>query len=135
MPAKSHRELMAMLERELKFIEEGGYARSGRRSWRPPSFFLDSPLCLNGNPAQPPRPCAECHLMAFVPPQHSHEPIPCHYIPLTPQGDTVHSVEGWADQQELEEKVKQWLKETIQKLAEEANLPPASESPNAKERR
>ncbi len=84
--------------------------------WRAPSIFLDSPLCLNSGKPRPSEGREACALWPFVPEEHRNQRIPCHHIPLTPMGDTANSIEGWADQQELEEKVKQWLRETLRRL-------------------
>ncbi len=65
--AQVEREMLELLRRELKFLEDGGYGRSPRIPWRPSFIFEDSPSCLNlGNPART-HPCSECLLMKFVP--------------------------------------------------------------------
>ncbi|OLC91386.1 MAG: hypothetical protein AUH86_20750 [Acidobacteria bacterium 13_1_40CM_4_58_4] len=40
-------------------------------------------------------------------------------IALTPAGDTLDSAERWADQQELEDIVKNWLRSTIRQIEQE----------------
>jgi hypothetical protein len=57
--------------------------------------------------------------MDFVPPERRHESVPCHHIPLTPSGKTVATIEPGGDQSELEEQVKNWLRETIKRLENE----------------
>jgi hypothetical protein len=104
------------LKGQLEFIEKGGYAEPTRTPWRPPTMFLDSPTCLNFGASHRTRPCDECVLMRFVPEVRWRARIPCHHIPLTKAGDTVESAEGWADQSDLEDLVKTWLRRTIEQL-------------------
>ena len=105
------------LKAQLDFIEKGGYRIPDNALWRPPpAMFLDSPTCLNFRGAHTTRPCDACILMRFVPQERSRVAIPCHHIPLTEVGDTVASAEGWADQSELEELVKAWLRRAIAQI-------------------
>ena len=113
------RNILETLKFELDFLEKGGYGRSVRTPWKPTSIFQDSPTCLNFNDPQRTHPCNECLLIAFVPPENRAEPVPCHHIPLTKSGDTVESAQRWANQKELEEAVKSWLRDTIKRLEEE----------------
>ena len=113
---KDDRDLLEILKSELDFIEQGGYGRSVRTPWRPTSIFLDSPSCLNFSGPERSHPCSECLLMSFVPPERRGAAIPCHHIPLTPAGDTVHLAEGWGDQSGMEEIVKDWLRRNIRQL-------------------
>jgi len=67
--------------------------------------------------------------------KHQEEEIPCHHIPLNPQGETVHSMERQREQIELEEALKNWLRETIQRIEREraarTERPAASGQPAA----
>ena len=123
MTDETRRETIGLLKAEIKFIEQGEYRRSKGDAWRVPSIFLDSPICLHLNKAHHSESCKSCLLLAFVPEEHRQKRIPCHYIPLTPVGDTVKSVEGWADQEELEEKVLRWLKAALCQLESETKQP------------
>lgn len=114
---EEHRTLKA-LKAQLDFIEKGGYRIPDNALWRPPAMFLDSPTCLQFHGAQGTRPCDACILMRFVPQERSRAAVPCHHIPLTGTGDTVASAEAWADQSELEQLVKAWLRSTIEHLEE-----------------
>ena len=113
------RDLLEVLKFELSFLEQGGYGRSVRTPWKPTSIFQDSVSCLNFNDAERPHPCNECILYDLVPQQFHEEGVPCHFIPLNPQGETVDSMERQYNQLELEEAVKSWLRTTIKKLEEE----------------
>lgn len=81
-------------------------------------MFLDSPTCLNFATPYKVHACDECVLMQFVPAERQKESTPCHHIPLTDAGDTVKSAEAWADQDELEDLVKAWLRRAIGQLEE-----------------
>ncbi len=110
------------LKAQLDFIEKGGYRQPGHTPWRPPAIFLDSPTCLDFAIRHKGRPCNQCVLMRFVPNERRKEGVPCHHIPLTEAGDTVKAAEAWADEEELEDLVKAWLRRTIAQLEE--TLPP-----------
>jgi hypothetical protein len=113
---KDKRDLLEVLKAELAFVEKGGYRHTGRAAWRPQFMFQDSPTCLNFDPTQQPRPCTECMLMQLVPEDFRSKRIPCRYIPLTDNGETVDSFYHTGTQEELETAVTQWLKTTIARL-------------------
>ncbi len=110
------RDILEVLKFELDFLEQGGYGRSVRTPWKPTSIFQDSLSCINFNSPEQQHPCNECLLSTFVPEQAQSEKIPCHHIPLNPDGETVHSMERQRPQIELEEAVRNWLRATIQRI-------------------
>jgi len=114
--AKDERDILEVLKFELAFLEQGGYGRSVRTPWKPTSIFQDSITCLNFGEPQRVHPCSECLLIDFVPPQEREAEVPCHHILLNAQGETVDAVNRYDNQQELEEKVKGWLRATIQRI-------------------
>jgi hypothetical protein len=113
------RDVLEVLKFELAFLEQGGYGRSVRTPWKATSMFQDSPSCLNSNDPARPNPCNECLLTDFVPREAREELIPCHFIPLNQQGETVDSMERHANQLEMEEALKNWLRSTIARLQRE----------------
>jgi len=113
------RDILEVLKFELNFLEQGGYGRSVRTPWKPTSAFLDSPACINFNDSARPHPCNECVLTDLVPAKYREEKIPCHHIPLNHQGETVYTMERQREQLELEEALRNWLKETIQRIERE----------------
>jgi hypothetical protein len=117
--ANNERSLLDVLRAELQFIEKGGYRHSARAVWRPHFMFQDSPTCLNFDPTQPPKPCSGCMLMQLVPENAQSRKVPCRYIPLNENGETVDSVYRTGTQEELEAAVMQWLKSTIERLERE----------------
>ena len=112
------RDILEVLKSELDFIEKGGYGRSVRTPWLPTSMFQDSLTCLNFGDPQRSHPCDECLLMSLVPPERRSEKIPCHHMPLTPEGTTMDLLEHNATQDEMEEMVKTWLRRMIHNFAE-----------------
>ena len=118
MPHDDH-DLVDLLKSELAFVEQGGYGRSVRTPWKATSMFQDSPTCLNFNDPARPHPCSECHLLRFVPTDRRREDIPCHHIPLNPEGQSVDSFERWGTQGEMEEAVATWLRTALAKLENE----------------
>lgn len=116
------RDILELLRAELSFAEKGGYGRSTRTPWKPKSPFEDSLTCINYPYLEMAHPCAECHLINFVPTEHSQERVPCHFIPLNETGETVDSIELEDNQQKLEGVLKAWLRSKIMKI-EAARLP------------
>ncbi len=117
--AKDDRDILELLKFELNFLEQGGYGRSVRTPWKPTSMFQDSISCLNFSDPERTRPCSECLLMDFVPPAARGEDVPCHHILLNDKGETVDSIERYDNQQEVEEKFRDWLRATIARLEAE----------------
>jgi hypothetical protein len=114
MPRDS-RNLLDVLKVELEFLEQGGYSRLTRESWRARFFFEDSPTCLDFD-SNPREPCSECLLMQFVPKDAHKKQTPCIYIPLSPAGETLESLYRIATQKEIEETLGAWLRMTIHRL-------------------
>ena len=110
------RDLLTVLKAELEFVERGGYRNTDLSAWRPQFIFQDSPTCLNSDPAKPPRPCSECVLNQLVPEDLRRRNIPCRYIPLNEQGETIDSFYRSGTREELESALRNWLRRTIQRL-------------------
>ena len=134
---KDERDLLDVLKFELNFLEKGGYGRSPREPWRSRYIFEDSPTCMNYDSKDHRDPCAECVLMQLVPLEFRAAEIPCRYIPINPQGDTLDSLYRYADQFETEEIFGNWLRVTIAKLEEQRqehrNNPAGPAAPGAGE--
>ena len=110
------RDVLDVLKAELDFIEKGGYGRSVRTPWQPKSALQDSLTCINyGDPSRI-HPCSECQLLSFVGPEYQTESIPCHFIPLNEEGETVHALELKDNEAMLERKLKEWLRGKIQEI-------------------
>ena len=111
-------DMIRLLEAELELIEGGGYGLPAGQPAAERPMFYHSLVCINH--WQVPDHDSECHencvLLDAVPEPHRTEKLPCHFIPLNPRGDTVQSLEASGDREVMQEKVKQWLRETIQKL-------------------
>ncbi|HET8921802.1 MAG TPA: hypothetical protein VFN26_02275 [Candidatus Acidoferrum sp.] len=115
---KDERDILEVLKFELKFLEDGGYGRSPSARWRSQLIFEDSPTCMNFN-SQEQGPCSDCVLMQLVPPEFRSAEIPCRHIPFDKSGETLDSFYRYGDQGEIEEVFGNWLRATIQRLAEE----------------
>jgi hypothetical protein len=113
------RDILEVLKFELNFLEQGGYGRSVRTPWKPTSLFQDSLTCINFNDPQRPHPCNECLLSDFVPGSSQEENVPCHHIPLNRVGETIDSMERQYTQAELEDALKNWLKDMIRRIETE----------------
>ncbi|MBS1851063.1 MAG: hypothetical protein JST79_09150 [Acidobacteria bacterium] len=114
--AQNNKALLELLQFELKFLRDGGYGRSPRTSWRATHIFEDSPVCPNFNDPSHPTPCEHCQLMQFVPRERQEEAVPCRFIPLTPQGETIEQFYRCGTQQELEAALESWLQKQIERL-------------------
>ena len=110
------RDLLTVLKAELEFVEKGGYRNTDLSAWRPQFIFQDSPTCLNSDPAQPHKPCSECVLNQLVPADLRRRNIPCRYIPLNEQGETIDSFYRCGTREELESALRKWLGTTIHRL-------------------
>ncbi len=117
--AKDDRDILEVLNEELDFIEKGGYGRSVRTPWKPPSAFQDSLTCINYGYPYRAHPCNECHLLEFVDQEHKAEVIPCHHIVLDEAGTTVEDLENEDDQAKLERKIRDWLHFRISEIEQE----------------
>jgi len=112
-------ELLELLEFELRFLEDGGYGRSTRTPWRATRTFQDSPSCLNFDDPSRPNACSECLLMRFVPKEHRNQDVPCWFIPLSANGETVDYYSRCCTQLELEEALGDWLRKKIHEIEAE----------------
>ncbi len=117
--AQDERDLLEVLDFELRFLEDGGYGRSPRTPWRPTSIFQDSPTCLNFDDPARPNPCSSCLLMRFVPQERKNENVPCWFIPLSAGGETVDYYSCFGRQQELEQALGNWLRSQIRRIEDE----------------
>ena len=113
---QDNREILEALRFELSFLEDGGYGRSPHTPWRPPDIFEDSPICLNFCDAARPHPCGECLLMNFVPQERRTANVPCRFIPITAEGQTVDDFYRTATQIEMEEALAKCLRVQIQRI-------------------
>jgi hypothetical protein len=116
---RDERDILEVLRFELRFLEDGGYGRSPRAPWRAPAIFEDSPICPNFCDPARPHPCETCLLERFVPEARRGEKVPCRFIELTEQGQTVEDFYRTASQVELEEALARWLRIQIDKMEKE----------------
>ncbi len=114
------------LKLERGILRDGGYGASVHTPRKVERIFRDSISCLNLGEEVKKHPCSECKLWDYVPAEHKEEVIPCHYIPLNAQGESVASLEEKGDRSRAEEELLNWLDSTIQqleeKLAQEARV-------------
>jgi hypothetical protein len=125
------RDILELLRSELDFIESGGYGRSVRTPWLSKSTFQGSLSCINYGYPYRAHPCNECHLLDFVSPEHQGEEVPCHFIPLNEDGETIEDMELRDNQSQLEREVAGWLRARIREIekvrAERAPVPEVDE--------
>jgi hypothetical protein len=117
--AQDNRDILDVLRFELGFLDDGGYGRSPRTPWRAPAIFEDSPICPNFCDPSRAHPCKECLLAQFVPEGQKREDIPCRFIPLTADGQTVEDLYRTGSQAELEEALASWLRAQIVRIENE----------------
>lgn len=120
--SKKARDPLEALRFELKLLDEGGYACSPDMPWRAPYIFEESPSCLNyKNPARPHR-CSECVLMRFVPLELRSRDVPCRFIPLDDEGQTIDSLYRTGTQAEMEQALRKWLQQEINRIEAEGRI-------------
>ena len=117
--AQDARDILEVLRFELGFVEDGGYGRSPHAPWRAPAIFEDSPICPNFCDPARPHPCETCLLEQFVPEARRAESVPCRFIQLTEQGQTVEDFYRTGSQVEMEEALARWLRAQIDKIEKE----------------
>jgi hypothetical protein len=110
------RDLLELLKDELAFLEKGGYGRSVRTPWHSKSTFQDSVTCINYGYPYRAHPCHECHLLDFVSPEYRTREVPCHFIPLNTDGDTIEELELQDNQAKIEREVSGWLRARIKEI-------------------
>jgi hypothetical protein len=113
------RDILELFKNELIFIAKGGYGRSVPTPWQIKSTFQDSLSCINYGYPYRAHPCNECHLLDFVSPEHRTEDVPCHFIPLNSDGETIEDLELQDQQAKLEREVSEWLRAKIKEIEEE----------------
>jgi len=116
---KDDRDVLDVLKFELKFLEDGGYGRSPRTPWRASYVFEDSLSCPNFCDPAKPHPCDECLLIQFVPKALREQEVPCRFIPLTEEGETVDHLYRAGTQVELEAALASWLRKQIGRIERE----------------
>jgi len=116
------KEIIEQLKLERDILKDGGYGRSVRTPWKPTTLFRDSVTCLNFGELVKKHPCNECLLWEWVPEGEREHDIPCHFIPLTEQGDTIASLEEENDRDKAEGALLRWLDKTIARLEEKVRL-------------
>jgi hypothetical protein len=122
--AQDSRDILDILRFELSFLQDGGYGRSPQAPWRAPAIFEDSPICPNFCDPARPHPCESCLLEQFVPEGQRSEKIPCRFIPLTKEGQTVDDLYRTGNQAEMEEALGRWLRAQIETIERERGLSP-----------
>jgi len=113
------KEILHELKLQRSILQDGGYGRSVRTPWKPTQLLRDSLTCLNFDEVVKKHPCDECLLWDWVPEEHRDQDIPCHFIPLTSEGDSIATLEGKREREKAEEALLKWLDSTINKLEEE----------------
>ena len=119
---QDERDILEVLKFELSFLEDGGYGRSPHAPWRAPAIFEDSPICPNFCDPARPHPCETCLLEKFVPENRRAESIPCRFIQLTKEGQTVDDLYRTGSQIEMEEALARWLRTQIARIEAERGL-------------
>ncbi len=116
MDTSKREEIIQQLKLEKSILEDGGYGRSVRKPWQPSTYFRDSITCLNHGEEQKVHPCSECFLSQYVHPAYRAVELPCHFIHLSPDGDTIDSLLRSGDIDKLEKLLCAWLDSKVRNL-------------------
>jgi hypothetical protein len=114
--SSDNQELLGVLKKELRFLEDGGYRNSPSAQRRPQFIFQDSPTCLNFDRSKTLRPCHECTMASLVPSDCLGERFPCRHIPLNDAGFTIDTYTRLGTFEEAEGAVRAWLRKKIHEL-------------------
>ena|SRR5579871_319869 len=120
--AQDARDILDVLRFELSFLQDGGYGRSPHAPWRAPAIFEDSPICPNFCDPARPLPCESCLLEQFVPEGQRSESVPCRFIQLTKEKQTVDDLYRTGSQVEMEQALAAWLRAQIERIERERGL-------------
>lgn len=120
--AQDNRDILDVLRFELSFLLDGGYGRSPHAAWRAPAIFEDSPICPNFCDAAHSHACENCLLEEFVPQGQRAEGVPCRFIPLTKDGQTVEDLYRTGSQVEMEAALADWLRSQIERIERERGI-------------
>lgn len=120
--AQDGRDILDVLRFELSFLQDGGYGRSPHSPWRAPAIFEDSPICPNFCDPARPHACETCLLEQFVPDGQKAESIPCRFIQLTKDGQTVEDLYRTGSQLEMEVALAEWLRAQIERIERERGI-------------
>src|SRR5579863_1387451 len=120
--AQDGRDILDVLKFELSFLLDGGYGRSPHAPWRAPAIFEDSPICPNFCDPARPHPCDSCLLEQFVPQGQREQSVPCRFIPLTKDGQTVDDLYRTGNQIEMEQALANWLRVQIERIERERGI-------------
>jgi hypothetical protein len=88
------------------------------------TLFRDSITCPNYGETEKVHPCSECFLNQYVHPSYRDVELPCHFIPLNAEGDTIDSLAKSGDIDKLEACLLSWLELTIKNLEAAENDEP-----------
>ena len=116
METTKREEIIGQLKLEKSILEDGGYGRSVRTPRKPNILFRDSITCPNYGEAEKVHPCSECFLNQYVHPAYRDVELPCHFIPLSAEGDTIDSLVRSGEMDKLEACLRNWLETTIKNL-------------------
>ncbi len=120
--AQDGRDILDVLRFELSFVLDGGYGRSPHAPWRAPAIFEDSPVCPNFCDPARPHACENCLLERFVPEGQRQESIPCRFIQVGKDGQTVEDLYRTGNQVEMEEALANWLRVQIARIEQERGI-------------
>jgi hypothetical protein len=116
-------EMIEKLKLEKSILSDGGYGRSVRTPRRPNQYFRDSITCPNAGETEKVHPCSECFLSNYVHPRYKDMDLPCHFIALNTEGDTIDSLQRQGDLDKLEQLLLAWLDGSIKSLEREKQMP------------
>lgn len=129
---KDERDLLEVLRLELEFLTTPHRYSLGDTQ-RPWAVLQESPACFNYgcfdyDCREHPSPCVDCVLIQLVPLERRSEAFPCRHIPLDTSGENLASLYRHCGEQEIGERVRDWLQATIQRLEEQRNNKPGADA-------
>ena len=120
-------EIIEKLRLEKSILVDGGYGRSVRTPRRETQYFRDSITCPNVGESEKLHPCSECFLSEYVHPACKDLNLPCHFIPLNAEGETIDSLVRQGDTDRLEQLLSQWIDATIKRLEQAPDEEPSTD--------
>jgi hypothetical protein len=121
-------EIIQKLRLEKSILVDGGYGRSVRTPRRATQVFRDSITCPNVGESEKVHPCSECFLIEYVHPSCKDLNLPCHFVPLNTEGETIDSLVRQGDSEKLEQVLAKWIDATIKGLEQDQEREPSTGS-------
>jgi hypothetical protein len=111
--------VLEFLRRLLQYLDGGGYRRCSRPQWCVPYGHEEYPCRTDLSNDNLQDHCETCWLLPFINPELRKEPVPCHFVRLSPSGMTLDYLYRYGTPAQAEEALRNWLHQRIYEVESE----------------